>query len=168
MDGEGKFLRIYMNDHLAGATAGSALAHRMAESQRSEVAVELRRLDAEIAEDRAELMRLMADLGVPVHRYKIAFGWLAEKFARLKANGRLARRSPLSDLFELETFRTGVEGKAAGWDALCAALSDPPHTARLQRLRARADEQARTLKELHRAVAADVLGLGRSAERRAG
>jgi hypothetical protein len=139
----------------------------MAEAQPSEVADELRRLDAEIAEDRAELLRLMTDLGVPAHRYKIAAGWLAEKFARLKANGRLARRSPLSNLLELETLCIGVEGKAAGWDALCAALMDPPHTARLQRLRARAEEQARTLRQLHRATAAGVLGSGRGAERRA-
>jgi hypothetical protein len=46
-----------------------------------------------------------------------------EKAARLKFNGRLLARSPLSDLEELELLRLGVEGKAAGWRAL-RALAD--------------------------------------------
>jgi hypothetical protein len=168
MGGDGRFLRIYLNDHLAGATAGSELARRMARTQPGELAAELTRLDAEIAEDRAELLRLMADLGVAPRRYKIAAGWLAEKVGRLKANGRLASRSPLSTLLELETLQIGVEGKAAGWEALQSALKDPPHTARLDRLRTRAEEQARTLAELHRSAAATVLACDPVMGRRAG
>jgi hypothetical protein len=37
---------------------------------------------------------------------------------RLKFNGRLLARSPLSDLEELELLLLGVEGKAAGWRTL--------------------------------------------------
>ncbi len=37
---------------------------------------------------------------------------------RLKPNGYLLTRSPLSSLEELELLRLGVEGKAAGWRTL--------------------------------------------------
>jgi hypothetical protein len=58
-------LGIYLNDHLAGATAGSELAHRMARSHRGqEEADSLRRLAVEIAQDRSTLLNIMASLGV--------------------------------------------------------------------------------------------------------
>ena len=41
-----------------------------------------------------------------------------EKAARFKPNGRLLRRSPLSDLIELEWLLLGVQGKTAGFRAL--------------------------------------------------
>jgi hypothetical protein len=43
---------------------------------------------------------------------------MGEKAARLKLNGHLLARSPLSSLEELEMLRLGVEGKAAGWRTL--------------------------------------------------
>ena len=62
----------------------------------------------------------MAVLGLPVRHYKLSAAWAAEKAARLKLNGRLLSRSPLSSLEELEMLRLGVEGKAAGWRTLRA------------------------------------------------
>ena len=60
----------------------------------------------------------MASLGVTVRAYKVGAGWIGEKAGRLKLNGRLLTRSPVSDLEELELLRLGVEGKAAGWRTL--------------------------------------------------
>ena len=60
----------------------------------------------------------MATLGIPVRTYKVYAGWIGEKAGRLKFNGRLFTRSPLSRLEELELLRLGVEGKAAGWRTL--------------------------------------------------
>jgi hypothetical protein len=40
--------------------------------------------------------------------------------ARLKPNGHVLTRSPLSRVVELEALRLGVEGKAAGWRTLRA------------------------------------------------
>ena len=109
-------LGIYLNDHLAGATAGSELAHRMARSHRGrEEAGPLSRIAVEIAQDRSALLNIMASLGVTVRRYKVGAAWIGEKAGRLKFNGRFLARSPLSDLEELELLRLGVEGKAAGW-----------------------------------------------------
>ena len=60
----------------------------------------------------------MDALGIPVHAYKVYAAWIGEKAARLKLNGYLLARSPLSGLEELEMLRLGVEGKAAGWRTL--------------------------------------------------
>jgi hypothetical protein len=144
-------LGIYLNDHLAGATAGSELAHRIAGSHRGrEEAAPLNRLASEIAQDRSALLDIMASLGVTVQMYKVGAAWLGEKAGRLKFNGRLLARSPLSDLEELELLRLGVEGKAAGWRTLrTLADTDPRLDAeRLDELISRARSQADQLEEL--------------------
>ncbi|WP_449350374.1 hypothetical protein [Streptomyces shaanxiensis] len=62
-----KRLVIYFNDHLAGATAGAELARRTAEQHRgSPFGEALENLRKEIAQDRQALVRLLADLDVPV------------------------------------------------------------------------------------------------------
>ena len=125
----------------------------------------LRRLAAEIAQDRAALLDIMAALGIKVRRYKMGAAWIGEKAGRLKFNGRLFARSPLSDLEELEMLRLGVEGKAAGWRTLRALAEtdkrlDP---ARLDELIARARRQADLLEELRVRAAGQVIGLGATA-----
>ncbi|MFF4041189.1 hypothetical protein [Streptomyces sp. NPDC001816] len=112
-------LGIYLNDHLAGATAGTERARHLVRSARDPALADaLGPVSAEIAQDREALLGIMRNLGLPVRRYKICAGWAAEKMARLKGNGRLVRRSPLSTFLELEAMRTAVEGKAAGWETL--------------------------------------------------
>jgi hypothetical protein len=109
-------LGIYLNDHLAGATAGLELARRVAGARQvPATGPELQRFAEEVAEDRAALLRIMGALGVPVRSYKVWAAWAGEKVGRLKPNGHLTTRSPLSNLEELEILRLGVEGKAAGW-----------------------------------------------------
>jgi len=112
-------LGIYLNDHLAGSTAGTELARRIAGSNqgRREGSV-LAAFAEEVAADRASLIDIMARLGVPVRGYKVRAAWIGEKAGRLKLNGYLLGRSPLSRLEELEMMRLAVEGKAAGWRTL--------------------------------------------------
>jgi hypothetical protein len=110
----------------------------------------LQRLAAEVRQDRAALLPIMTALGVPVRSYKVWAAWTGEKAARLKLNGRLLARSPLSSLEELEMMRLGVEGKAAGWRTLRALAEtdtrlDP---GRLDELISRARRQADLLEEL--------------------
>ena len=109
-----------------------------------------RRLAGQISSDRQALLGVMGALGVPVRRYKAGVAWVAEKTGRLKLNGHLLTRSPLSSLEELELLRLGVEGKAAGWRTLRElAQSDPRlDRARLDELITRAREQADLLEEL--------------------
>src|SRR6201986_2550442 len=78
----------------------------------------LQRIAAEITQDRPSLLQIMAALGIPVRTYKVSAAWIGEKAGRLKFNGYLLGRSPLSSLEELEMLRLGGEGKAAGWRTL--------------------------------------------------
>jgi hypothetical protein len=153
-------LGIYLNDHLAGATAGTELAHRMARSHHDEEnSGTLRRLAAEIAQDRAALLDIMAALGIKVRRYKVGAAWIGEKAGRLKFNGRLLARSPLSNLEELEILRLAVDGKAAGWRTL-RTLADTDtrlDPARLDELISRARQQADLLENLR--ISAASLGI---------
>ena len=114
-----ELIGIYLNDHLAGATWGTGLAHRVARGP-NQVADQatLQRLAGEINADRRALLEIMALLGVPVRHYKTGAAWLGERVGRLKPNGRLRTRSPVSDLEELELLRVGVQGKAAAWRTL--------------------------------------------------
>lgn len=153
-------LGIYLNDHLGGATGGLELARRVARAHRGTPAGEpLAAVAAEIGEDRRTLLGIMDTLRVPVRRYKVALGWAAEKGARLKLNGRLVRRSPLSSLLELESLLIGIEGKAAGWRTLRRLTDAEPRLdpALLDRLHERARRQADTVEELRAGAARQVL-----------
>lgn len=146
-----RMLGIYLNDHLAGATAGLELAHRIARThQHRPESGDLRTITAQISQDRAALLEIMAALDVPVRGYKTAAAWIGEKAARLKLNGRILSPSPLSDLEELEMLRLGVEGKAAGWRTLRALAGNDQRldTARLDDLMSRARNQAGQVEEL--------------------
>jgi hypothetical protein len=149
-------LAIYLNDHLAGATAGRDLARRAAASnQGSHHGEFLANLATAIDEDREALLELMRGLDVGVDRLKVVSGWAAEKAGRLKLNGRLFGYSPLSRLVELEGLTLGVRGKLGLWRVLAqiqpreASLS----AAELTRLAGRAEEQLEGL-EAHRLRAA--------------
>ena len=75
-----QLLGIYLNDHLAGATAGTALAHRIARTHQDQGdGSRLRRLAAEVAQDRAALLDVMTALGIPVRAYKVAAAWPARR-----------------------------------------------------------------------------------------
>jgi hypothetical protein len=156
-----ELLGIYLNDHLAGATSGTELARRVASSGQEVADGELlRRLADDIGSDRQDLLAIMAALQIPVRWYKVGAAWLAEKAGRVKLNGRLVTRSPLSSLEELELLRLGVEGKAAGWRTLRElARSDRRlDPARLDELIARARDQAGLLEELRVQAAASLIG----------
>jgi hypothetical protein len=102
----------------------------------------------------------MASLGVTVRAYKVGAAWIGEKAGRLKFNGSLIARSPLSDLEELEMLRLGVEGKAAGWRTLRARADTDARldAVRLDELISRASSQADQLEELRVRAANRVLG----------
>lgn len=150
MDKDRVLLGIYLNDHLMGATAGVELFRRASGSAPTAVKGELDRLAAAVTQDRESLLSLMRRLGVPVRRYKVIGGWAAEKVGRVKLNGSLLGRSPLSDLVELEGLVLGVQGKAAGFRALRSLAEHDGRldAAELDRLIARAEEQGEALERL--------------------
>ena len=148
---EPALLGIYLNDHLAGATAGVELAHRAAAASRNtRIGEPLGLFAAEAAEDRAALLDMMNTLGVRVRHYKIYAARLGEKAGRLKLNGHLVRRSPLSTLEEVEALQMGVAGKTAGWRTLrgLAERDRRLDRLRLDQLIDAADRQSHILEEL--------------------
>jgi hypothetical protein len=159
-------LGIYLNDHLAGATAGLELARRVAGARHVPVTgPELQRFAEEVAEDRDALLRIMAALGVPVRSYKVWAAWAGEKAGRLKPNGHLTARSPLSNLEELEILRLGVEGKATGWRTvrMLADRDGRLDAAELDELMARARRQADFLEEARVRAAQQVIATSETA-----
>jgi hypothetical protein len=158
-------LGIYLNDHLAGATAGLELARRVAGARQvPATGPELQRFADELAEDRAALLRIMGTLGVPVRSYKVWAAWAGEKAGRLKPNGHLTARSPLSSLVELEMLRLGVEGKAAGWRTV-RVLADRDgrlDAGELDELLSRARRQADFLEEARIRAAQQVIAASRA------
>jgi hypothetical protein len=153
---------IYLNDHLAGATAGTELARRAAAAAGGTPAAgDLQRFAGEVAQDRATLLQIMAALGIPVRRYKVYAAWAGEKAGRLKFNGHLTSRSPLSSLEELEMLRLGVEGKAAGWRTLrvLAGQDSRLDPGQFDDLIARAQRQSGLLEELRVQASADFIAI---------
>ena len=154
-------LGIYCNDHLAAATGGIELVSRMIGVHKG-TAYEprLEQLLDELREERAGLRSSMAALGVPVRQYKQVGSWLGEKLSRLKLNGHLLSRSPLSDLVEFEFIATAVLAKRAGFETLRALgeTDDRIDAELFHRLIEQADKQHHWLADVRREVAAGVFG----------
>ena len=155
-------LAIYLNDHLAGSTGGLELARRALSANRGTAfEAPLERLATEIAEDREALLDVMDRLGARRDPLKQWAGWLAEKAARLKTNGRLLGYSPLSRVVELEVLALGIEGKRLLWRALDQVAAGDPRLdgVDLAALRRRADGQRRLVERQR--ILATAIALGR-------
>ena len=115
----GRMLAIYLRHHVAASRGGTDLFHRSARTQLSkEARQELRDLAAEVSQDREQLLRILRRLGIPRPRFAEVLVGVAETLGRLKPNGTLVRRSPLSDVMELEALSTAVTAKRLGWVTL--------------------------------------------------
>jgi hypothetical protein len=146
-----KLLRIYMQDHLAAATAGLELAGRARGANRDTPYGDApAHLADEIAEDRRALEDMLADLGFGPDRPKNLGAWAAEKVGRLKLNGQLKGYSPLSRVIELEGLVAGITAKVSLWGILLRVAEEEPRldAARLERLMTRGDEQRESVNEL--------------------
>jgi hypothetical protein len=140
---KGDALATYLNDHLAGATAGVELAGRIAPD-----------LQPEIAADRQTLLDVMDRLDAARDQIKAAAAWGAEHVRRLRPGWLL--HSGLGRLEELELLALGVTGKLAMWEALAHALGDDPRLAGidLAELADRARSQRERLEPRRRDAAA--------------
>jgi hypothetical protein len=145
-----RYLGIYLNDHLAGSTTAIELLKRaISQYEGTDLGRFFAEIGSEIAQDRDTLKAIMADNGIEPDRIKLAAAWAAEKAARLKFNGALIRRSPLTPFVELETLAVGINGKRLLWLALKAQPAEAASEARLDELIARAEQQLAAV-ERHR------------------
>jgi hypothetical protein len=151
-----KYLRIYLQDHLAGSTAGLELARRTGGANRdTDYGPPLAKIADEIASDRRQLENIIRDLGFGADKLKNIGAWALEKLGRLKLNGELTGYSPLSRVVELEGLLTGIIGKRGLWVALLEVAPSEPRldVPLLERLRDRADEQRATVEALREKAA---------------
>ena len=156
----GAHLSTYLNDHLAGATAGLNLARRTASSNEgTPYGRVLAEVAEEIADDREALEEVMARLSVSRDRVKVAGAWAVEKLGRFKLNGSLLSYSPLSRLEEIEGLALGVEGKLSMWQSLKLTYGDDPRLrgVDLEALIERARSQRRRLERQRRRAAQEAL-----------
>jgi hypothetical protein len=151
-------LGIYLNDHFAGATGAIELTRRATRQYDGELGDFFDRIGAEIEEDRQTLEAIMSRNGVEHQRAKHLAAWLVEKLARLKFNGALVRRSPLTPFVELETLAVGIQGKLALWRALQTAPPDPATAAQVDHLIERAERQFDEVERRRSYIARRVFG----------
>jgi hypothetical protein len=141
-----------LNDHLAGATAGSRLAGRVVQNVADD---ELRGIDIEIGRDRATLQQLMNVLDVPQSRVKQAAGALGEIGSRVKLRLGSSGHNDLQHLLALESLAVGIAGKRRLWVSLRAVAGSDPrlHSEQLDQLISRADQQLATVEDVRVRVA---------------
>jgi hypothetical protein len=158
--GPDRFLAIYLNDHLAGATLGVELARRLRSSNQgdAEMGAPLAQICAEIEADRETLVRLMDRLGVGRDRVKPLLARLGERLGRLKLNGRITGYSPLSRVLELEFLSGLIGGKLQLWNALEQRFGEGLDGFDFHALADRADSQGRRVEDLHLKAAARAFG----------
>lgn len=143
-----RLLSIYLNDHLAGSTAGVERARTTRDANRgTEFAGPLAAVCGEIEEDRATLESIMDELGIGRSKLKPVIGWLGERLGRLKPNGQLRGYSPLSRVVDMEMLLLGISGKLRLWTLLEAVL-DGESSADLPALMRRAEGQRARIEEL--------------------
>ncbi|MFC7456075.1 NAD-dependent epimerase/dehydratase family protein [Brachybacterium sp. GCM10030267] len=112
-------LNLYLSDHLTGASAGVERIERMAAAfVDTPVFAPLSSVGQEIRAERQFLEELIHDLGFRQLPHRQAVAWLGERAGRLKNNGRLATRSPMTMVLETELMRSAVIGKRGGWQTL--------------------------------------------------
>jgi len=151
-------LQTYLNDHLAGASAGESLVRRaQGSNEGTELGAALAGLITDIKSDAAALRDVLARLDTAPARPKLLAAAVAERLGRFKLNGQLVGYSDLSRLVELEGLCGGVELKRCLWLALKEVQSVYPQLAGVDfdRLADRARAQREAL-EQHRLAAARI------------
>ena len=145
-------LRGYLQHHWAGAVAGTRLFHRGARTHSDpRVAAQVRDLAAEVDADRESLREIMRSVDVEPSRVGALAASAAETVGRLKPNGSLLRRTPLTDVVKVEALRGAVNAKRAGWQVLQVIAEEERRLDHdlLTALEERADKQLLTLQRLH-------------------
>jgi len=159
-----KAMDVYLNDHLAGAVLGSALAKQLREkNEGTPLGNVMSSLAAQIEEDRKTLLDLMDRMGTSKNPVKQATAWLAEKATRLKSSGLTSGDPEVGTFMALENLALGVEGKVSLWKVLkeVADQYGPLESTNLDALVERAEAQRNALERER--IAAGRLALGAAA-----
>jgi hypothetical protein len=111
-------LKTYLQDHMAGATAGVELAMKIAgEYREPPLGSFLEELARDISCDRDTLAGVLTSFDLKPDPVKQAVGWVGEKLSRLKLSDTIGHPA-LKQLMEFEVLSLGIEGKLELWRAL--------------------------------------------------
>lgn len=110
---------LYLSDHFSGATAGLERMELMTRTYwDTPFHAELAEATEQLRGERELYRDLLDRLEVPRRRYRQVAAWLGERAGRLKLNGRIVQRSPMTPVLEAELMRSAVLGKIGGWQTL--------------------------------------------------
>lgn len=157
------YWETYLNDHLAGASAGTTLARRIWRSnRRTQWGPPLEQVADAIEQDLAVLDQVRAAAGFSGGDLKKVAALLAERAGRLKLNRHLLTYSPLSRVLELEALMSGIQGKQRLWVALRIAAPSRPEWSDFDfaALEQRTAEQSETLSQVHEWAVTEMMGAG--------
>ena len=116
---------IYLRHHAAAASGGLGRFRSAARSSDDpQTRTVLAELASAVGQDRVALFAVMDRLQVPRRPWQERLSSWAEAVGRLKPNGTLVRRSPLTDVVELEALAIAVRGKELGWHSVRALAQD--------------------------------------------
>jgi hypothetical protein len=150
-------LDVYLNDHLAGATAGVNLAEMATEEHQGDAhGAFFAEITSDIKADYDVLVQLMDDLAVEKSATKAA---LAEVGSKLSAPKFKGTDDPLNAFVTLETLSIGVEGKICMWKALKTVAEGNPALGELDLddLIARGEDQRSRIEDQRLSVAPEAL-----------
>ena len=147
-----QYLTIYLNDHRAGAAAGTELAERIWRRNRSGPwANHLQEILSLVKAERETLDAVRVLLGVAGGGFRRALALMAERASSLKPNGDIFRYSPLSRVAELEALMSGIQSKQRLWTSLDLASASLPQLTRFDfpALQSQSQAQLATLGQVH-------------------
>jgi hypothetical protein len=117
-------LHIYLNDHLAGATAGVDLVTSAAERHDGEMGEFFQQLADGINADYQTLTSLIAQLDAHGSGAKEALAKIGSEVSEAKFSGESVDDPQFGTFLTLETLSIGVEGKLCMWKALKCVEGD--------------------------------------------
>ena len=149
-DLERDLLRIYLADHQAGARGVLNRLGQMKGYTDLSIAPLIEELHSEVGQEFAWVASLVTRLGLSPGFAKQAGARVGELVGRLKLNGRVGTRSPLTPVVELEVLSAGVIGKLRLWQTLIDLVDElPVDLDELRALSARAERQLLNIAGAH-------------------
>jgi hypothetical protein len=122
-------LHVYLNDHLAGATAGVDLVKQAAERHDGELGEFFAQLADEITGDYNTLTSLIDQLGAHASGAKEVLAKAGSVVSEAKFSGESTDDPEFGTFLTLETLSIGVEGKVCMWKALKVVEDNVPELA---------------------------------------
>jgi hypothetical protein len=119
-------VHVYLNDHLAGATAGVDLAKQAADRHDGELGEFFAQLGDEIGADYNTLTSLMDQMDAHASGAKEVLAKAGSEISEAKFSGESMDDPEFGTFITLETLAIGVEGKLCMWKALKVVADDYP------------------------------------------